>query len=73
MTLAYRGFTRERLQSFGTLANRRKHLFDTYVDEMFKRRPLPQGSHYSLKQATDWLVNIANGMEKHNLTQVATL
>ncbi|MCA9920194.1 MAG: NACHT domain-containing protein, partial [Anaerolineales bacterium] len=68
MTLAYRGFTREQLQSFGTLANRRKHLFDTYVEEMFRRRSLSRDFHYSPEQAANWLVNIANGMENHSLS-----
>ncbi len=76
MTLAYRGFTREQVQSFGTLANRRKHLFDTYVDEMFRRRPLSSDQKAQIfkhifpvidkDQAHEWLVNLAHGMVQHD-------
>ncbi|MCP4422189.1 MAG: NACHT domain-containing protein [Chloroflexi bacterium] len=82
MTLSYHGFTREQLQSFGTLANRRKHLFDTYVDEMFRKRPLPKKEEkrfikkisflkrkktgYSQHELLHCLTNLAYGMKQHS-------
>jgi len=38
VTLAYRGYDLDEIPSFDTLAGRRKHLFDTYVDRVLKRR-----------------------------------
>jgi len=38
MTLAYQGISVEDLQPLETTEGRRKHLFDTYVQQMFKRR-----------------------------------
>ncbi len=37
MTLAYRGMPVEELQSLGSTEDQRRHLFKTYVDQMFKR------------------------------------
>lgn len=44
---------------------RRKHLFDTYVDKMFKRKG--EGKRpYSQQQMTSWLAWLADGMQRHN-------
>ena len=65
MALAYRGLTLADLQPLGNHAARRRHLFDHYAHRMFARRSLPANSPYTQAQATRWLVNLAQGMARH--------
>lgn len=68
MTLAYRGFSREQIETFDSMAQRYHHLFSTYVDEMFRRRPLPPHSRYTQEQARRWLAHVAAGLQRHDQT-----
>ena len=63
MILAYQGISIEDLSSFDTITARRRHVFDVYVQRMFKRR----GAHqpYSPEQTTHWLAWLAQKMSKH--------
>lgn len=64
ITLAYRNRTNEELLFFDTTAARRKHIIDTYITEMFLRRPLTS-KRYSVDQAKQWLINLAYNMKSH--------
>jgi hypothetical protein len=63
MTLAYRGISVEDLQPLGTTADRHKHLFDTYVQQMFKRRGADK--RYSPEKTIHWLSWLAQKMSQH--------
>jgi eukaryotic-like serine/threonine-protein kinase len=66
VTLACAGTAGEALRTQGTLAERRQHLFATYVDRMFRRRgasPL-----YTRQQTEHWLTWLAVQMTQHGQT-----
>ena len=63
MTLAYRGISVEDLQPLGTTADRHKHLFDTYVQQMFKRRGADK--RYLPEKTIHWLSWLAQKMSQH--------
>ena len=63
MTLAYRGISVEDLQPLGTTGDRYKHLFDTYVQQMFKRRGADK--RYSPEKTIHWLSWLAQKMSQH--------
>ena len=66
MTLAYRGLSAEGLQVLDTIAARRKHLFDAYVQRMFEQRRIAQP--YSPEQTIHWLTWLAQKMTQHAQT-----
>jgi hypothetical protein len=59
MTLAYRGASARDLAT-GTAEARRKHLFEAYLRQMFKRRSAKHA--YSPEQTTRWLAYLAQQM-----------
>jgi len=63
MTLAYRGISVEDLQPLGTTADRHKHLFDTYVQQMFRHRGADK--RYSPEKTIHWLSWLAQKMSQH--------
>ncbi|WGV23996.1 NACHT domain-containing protein [Halotia branconii] len=66
MTLAYQGKKLEDLSSIGSKEERRKHLFDAYIERMFKRRQSQQ--RYSKVQARRWLIWLAQQMYQKSQT-----
>lgn len=62
MTLAYRGLPVEKVQSLNSPDKRQKHIFDTYVQQMFKHRF--DDKRYSQGQ-THWLSWLAQKMSQH--------
>lgn len=66
MTLAYRGLPAEALTSPSTTTDRLRHLFDTYLQQMFARRGSRQP--YAPDQTRHWLFVLASGMLKDNQT-----
>ncbi len=62
MALAYRNKPVEELTNEKTFSieARRKHLFNTYTQEMFKRRALAKNNFYTTKQIQKWLSWLAN-------------
>jgi eukaryotic-like serine/threonine-protein kinase len=66
MTLAYQGVERIDLRPRAGKAERRRHIFDNYIQRMLTHRPLPKDSPYTEQQALDWLKNLAAGMVQHN-------
>lgn len=58
--LAYRGLDLGEIPSFDTLSGRRRHLFDTYVDRMLKRRGADD--RYDVDETRDYLEWLAGQM-----------
>ncbi len=67
MTLAYRGMSDEGLETLGSVAARREHLFDAYVRGMFERRG--KDHPYPPDLANQYLTWLAQGMTRHSQTQ----
>jgi len=63
MALAYRGMLVTDLRSLDTMESRRKHLFDAYMRQMFKRRIADQP--YSPERTIQWLAWLAQEMLQH--------
>lgn len=68
MILAYRGTSAEELQSFGSAEERRRHLFKTYVDQMFKRTTRIDPKLYPKEKTIHWLSWLARNMSENNQT-----
>lgn len=68
MTLAYRGMTVEKLQSLGSTEDQRKHLFKTYVDQMFERVGRKDPKLFPKEKTIHWLSWLARKMLEHNQT-----
>jgi predicted NACHT family NTPase len=70
MTLAYRGKPAEAFANgeTDTIDTRRKHLFDTYIQQMFKRTARAKNNLYSSDQVKFWLSWLALKMKKSEQT-----
>jgi len=66
MTLAYQGMASDALPEHASLDARRRHLFDTYVERMLKRRG--GSKHYTSEQTRHWLSWLAGRMVEHSQT-----
>jgi hypothetical protein len=66
MSLAYQGMAPDALPEHVSLDARRKHLFETYVERMLKRRG--GSKHYTPEQTRHWLSWLAGRMVKHGQT-----
>ncbi len=66
MTLAYEGVTVEELPKTDLVEEHRKHLFDAYIERMFKRRRTSQ--RYQKAQTTRWLIWLAQRMYQDSQT-----
>lgn len=67
MTLAYQNVPIEAFsnQAADTIETRRKHLFDTYIERMFRRKGIGD-KPYSDEQTKSWLSWLAQEMVQHN-------
>jgi hypothetical protein len=66
MTLAYTGQPVTALQTYGTLEERRHHVFDKYIVQMFRRRSFI--TRYSTEQTIRWLTWLAHQVLQHSQT-----
>jgi hypothetical protein len=66
MSLAYQGMPPDALPEHVSLDVRRRHLFDTYVERMMKRRG--GSKHYTPEQTRHWLSWLAGRMQEHGQT-----
>ena len=68
MTLAYYGKSADVLasQNLNTVETRRKHLFDTYIRQMFERVARAKRELYTLEQTKRWLAWLAQKIIEHN-------
>lgn len=62
MTLAYQGKKVEELPQTGSVEERREHLFNAYIERMFKRKGVNQ--QYPKDQAIYWLTWLAQKMSQ---------
>jgi hypothetical protein len=62
MVLAYRAKPVHELEGFASVAERRTHLFDTYVERMFRRTARTRREQYSREQSVGWLTWLAKQM-----------
>ena len=62
MTLAYQGKRVEELRQTGSVEARREHLFNSYIERMFKRKGVNQ--QYPKDQAIHWLTWLAQRMSQ---------
>jgi len=67
MVLAYAEQSAVEVQDAGTLEERRRHLFDSYIAAMFKRRSKVE-TRYTKGQTVRWLSWLAWKMTQHNQT-----
>ena len=66
MVIAYEGIAIDNLPKTGLLEERRKKLFDNYIEQVFKRRKANQ--LYTNKQVIHWLVWLAQKMVQESQT-----
>ncbi|NEP00738.1 MAG: NACHT domain-containing protein [Symploca sp. SIO2E9] len=66
MTLAYRGVAVEDLPRTNVAVERRRQLFDAYIEKMFKRRKTNQ--RYKRAQVKHWLIWLAQRMLQESQT-----
>ena len=66
MTLVCRGMSVKDLGALDSVEARRRHMFDAYVQRMFRRRSVDQ--LYSPGQTTRWLAWLARKMREHAQT-----
>jgi eukaryotic-like serine/threonine-protein kinase len=66
MTLAYQGMTAEKLPVTGPINERRTHLFEAYVNRMFRRRVA--NARHPHQQTIRWLCWLAQAMSRHAQT-----
>ncbi|MTJ48556.1 DUF3365 domain-containing protein [Dolichospermum sp. UHCC 0259] len=62
MTLAYQGKNVAELPQTGSVEERREHLFNAYIERMFKRRGVNQ--QYPKDRVIHWLTWLAQGMSQ---------
>lgn len=67
MTLAYQGYTHDQL-NIDDQKQRHHHLFATYIQRMFERRPTV--TEYSTDQALHWLTYLAHQMSRMSITNL---
>ncbi len=66
MTLAYQGISIEDLPNRGSVEEHHQHLFNAYIERMFKRRGASE--RYSKAQAMRWLTWLAKMMSQKSQT-----
>ena len=67
VALAYAGKPAAEVQAAGTPEERRRHLFDAYIEAMFKRRS--QETRYPQQRTLHWLCWLAHQMTWQNQTE----
>ena len=66
LTLAYQGMSAEDFPKNATVEERRKHLFDAYIQRMFARRGMKET--YSQAKSLRWLTELALRMSQQSQT-----
>ena len=65
MTLSYQGASAEELGQLDTIESRREHLFNKYIDRMFKRLARAKSKIYPRAKTIKWLSWLAEKMSQH--------
>ncbi|MEB3283069.1 MAG: NACHT domain-containing protein [Lyngbya sp.] len=62
VSMAYKDISVENLQQFGSIEERRRHLFETYIERMFRRHGRAMRMKYTPEQTKHWLNWLATRM-----------
>ncbi|MFZ1026490.1 MAG: NACHT domain-containing protein [Limnoraphis robusta] len=59
VSMAYKDISIENLQQFGSIEERRRHLFETYIERMFQRHGRAMRMKYTPEKTKHWLTWLA--------------
>lgn len=68
VSMAYKDISVDNLQQFGSIKERRRHLFETYIERMFQRHGRAARSKYTPEQTKHWLTWLATRMVQESQT-----
>ncbi|WP_413167387.1 NACHT domain-containing protein [Capilliphycus salinus ALCB114379] len=68
VSMAYKDISVENLQQFGSIEERRHHLFETYIEQMFQRHGRAMRMKYTPEQTKHWLTWLATRMVQESQT-----
>ncbi|NEO55455.1 MAG: NACHT domain-containing protein [Okeania sp. SIO3B5] len=68
VSIAYKDISAENLPQMGSIEERRRHLFDTYIEQMFHRHGRAVRMKYKPEQTKHWLTWLATRMVKQSQT-----
>ncbi|NEQ75677.1 MAG: NACHT domain-containing protein [Okeania sp. SIO2C9] len=68
VSIAYKDISAENLPQMGSIKERRRHLFDTYIEQMFHRHGRTKTMKYKPEQTKHWLTWLATRMVQESRT-----
>ncbi len=68
VSMAYKDISVDNLQQFGSIKERRRHLFETYIEQMFRRHGRAMRMKYTPEQTKHWLTWLATRMVQESQT-----
>ncbi|MEA5542079.1 NACHT domain-containing protein [Limnoraphis robusta Tam1] len=68
VSMAYKDISIENLQQFGSIKERRRHLFETYIERMFQRHGRAMRMKYTPEKTKHWLTWLATRMVQESQT-----
>ncbi len=68
VSMAYKDISVENLQQFGSIEERRDHLFETYIERMFRRHGRAMRMKYTPEKTKHWLTWLATRMVQESQT-----
>ncbi|MCG5061385.1 MAG: NACHT domain-containing protein [Limnoraphis sp. WC205] len=68
VSMAYKDISVENLQQFGSIEERRRHLFETYIERMFRRHGRAMRMKYTPEQTKHWIGWLATRMVQESQT-----
>ncbi|MEB3282264.1 MAG: NACHT domain-containing protein [Lyngbya sp.] len=68
VSMAYKDISVENLQQSGSVEERRRHLFETYIERMFQRHGRAMRMKYTPEQTKHWLTWLATRMVQESQT-----
>ncbi|EAW35262.1 NACHT domain-containing protein [Lyngbya sp. PCC 8106] len=68
VSMAYKDISVENLQQFGSIEERRRHLFETYIEQMFQRHGRAMRMKYTPEKTKHWIGWLATRMVQESQT-----
>lgn len=68
VSMAYKDISVENLQQFGSIKERRRHLFETYIERMFQRHGRAMRMKYTPEKTKHWIGWLATRMVQESQT-----
>lgn len=68
VSMAYKDISVENLQQFGSIKERRRHLFETYIERMFQRHGRAARMKYTPEKTKHWIGWLATRMVQESQT-----